>query len=151
MKILIKRIDGGVSVMQIIKPSSEQLEIAVENEIAKWPEEARNTVVSWRAVEDSAVPEDRTFREAWADITDHPSVDINMEKAKEIWKDKLRVERAPLLEKLDVEFMRNIEKGEDTSAISSKKQYLRDITKLTEIEQASTPEELKQITIKEIL
>jgi hypothetical protein len=66
-------------------------------------------------------------------------IDIN--KAKEITKDRLRVERKPLLESLDVAFQRALESGTDTSAIVAEKQRLRDITK--QVDAITTIEELK--------
>ena len=67
---------------------------------------------------------------------------VNIEKAKEITKDKLRAERKPLLEKLDVEFIKAQETGADTTAIVAEKQRLRDIT--TQVNSMNTVEELKQ-------
>ena len=66
-------------------------------------------------------------------------IDIN--KAKEITKDRLRVERKPLLESLDVAFQRALESNADTSAIVAEKQRLRDITK--QVDAITTLEELK--------
>jgi len=66
-------------------------------------------------------------------------IDIN--KAKEITKDRLRVERKPLLESLDVAFQRALEANADTSAIVAEKQRLRDITK--QVDAITTIEELK--------
>ena len=66
-------------------------------------------------------------------------IDIN--KAKEITKDRLRVERKPLLESLDVAFQRALESNADTSAIIAEKQRLRDITK--QVDAITTIEELK--------
>lgn len=74
-------------------------------------------------------------------------ITLNLNKAKEITKDRLRIERAPLLEALDVQFQRALESGADTAAIVAEKQRLRDVTKLAD--QASTAEELKVITIKQ--
>ncbi len=71
-------------------------------------------------------------------------VDIN--KAKNITKDKLRAERKPLLEAQDVAFQRALESGADTSAIVAEKQRLRDITK--QVDAANTLEELKLMEIK---
>lgn len=68
-------------------------------------------------------------------------VDIN--KAKDITKDRLRAERKPLLEAQDVAFQRALESGADTSAIVAEKQRLRDITKL--VDTANTVEELKAL------
>ena len=71
-------------------------------------------------------------------------VDIN--KAKDITKERLRVERKPLLEAQDVAFQRALESGVDTSFIVAEKQRLRDITKQVDV--ANTLEELKLIEIK---
>jgi hypothetical protein len=66
-------------------------------------------------------------------------VDIN--KAKDITKDRLRAERKPLLEAQDVAFQRALESGSDTSAIVAEKQRLRDIT--NQVDSMTTVEELK--------
>ena len=51
----------------------------------------------------------------------------NITKAKNIWKDKIRVARKPKLEELDVEFTRAQETIADTSdGIVAKKKELRD-------------------------
>lgn len=71
-------------------------------------------------------------------------IDIN--KAKEITKDRLRQERKPLLEAQDVAFQRALETGADTSAIVAEKQRLRDITKL--VDTKNTLEELKLLGVK---
>jgi len=70
-------------------------------------------------------------------------VDIN--KAKDITKDRLRAERKPLLEAQDVLFQRALETGVDTSAIVAEKQRLRDITTL--VDTANTVEELKALEV----
>ena len=73
------------------------------------------------------------------------TITINLNKAREIKKDKLRQERKPLLEAQDVLYMRAQESGSDTTAIVTEKQRLRDITKLAD--EASSIEELKSIDI----
>ena len=65
-------------------------------------------------------------------------IDIN--KAKDITKDRLRAERTPLLEAQDVAFQRALENSSDTSAIVAEKQRLRDITK--QVDTATTLDEL---------
>jgi hypothetical protein len=72
------------------------------------------------------------------------AITINLTKAKDITKDRLRAERAPLLQSLDVQFQRALETGEDTAEIVAEKQRLRDITQLADA--ATTPDELKQIS-----
>lgn len=55
---------------------------------------------------------------------------INIEKAKKIQRNMFRERRAPLLAKLDVEFMRALETGntQKQQEVTAKKQALRDIT-----------------------
>lgn len=72
-------------------------------------------------------------------------ITINLDKAKAITKDRLRVERAPLLQAQDVAFQRAIEEGADTTAIVAEKQRLRDITQLAD--EATTLEELKGLSV----
>jgi len=71
---------------------------------------------------------------------------VNINKAKDITKDRLRKEREPLLLAQDVAFQRALEEGKDTSAIVAEKQRLRDITKL--VDNVNTVEELKALEIK---
>ena len=70
-------------------------------------------------------------------------ITVNLSKAKEITKERLRVERKPLLEAQDVLFMKAQEDGADTSGIVTEKNRLRDITKL--VDSASTTDELKAL------
>jgi hypothetical protein len=72
-------------------------------------------------------------------------ITVNLDKAKAITKEKLRVERTPLLQAQDVAFQRAMEEGADTSAIVAEKQRLRDITQV--VDTATTLEELKGITL----
>ena len=71
-------------------------------------------------------------------------IDIN--KAKDITKNRLRQEREPLLLAQDVAFQRALESNADTSAIVAEKQRLRDITTL--VDTANTVEELKALEAK---
>ena len=73
-------------------------------------------------------------------------ITVNLNKAKDIWKDKLRTERAPLLSSLDVQFQRALETGADTTEIVAEKQRLRDITNL--VTSASTLDEIKSISVE---
>lgn len=70
-------------------------------------------------------------------------ITVNINKAKEITKDRLRVEREPLLVAQDVAYQRALESGADTTAIVAEKQRLRDITK--QADAATTLDELKTI------
>ena len=72
-------------------------------------------------------------------------VNINITKAKDITKDRLRAERKPLLEAQDVAFQRALETSEDTTAIVAEKQRLRDIT--NQVDTMTTVDELKLASI----
>lgn len=60
------------------------------------------------------------------------SIRININKAKAIKLDQFRIERKPLLESLDVAYMRALEAGDliEQESIKAKKQALRDVTKV---------------------
>lgn len=84
-------------------------------------------------------------------------IGIDINKAKQIQKDRMRVVRKPLLEKLDVDFVRALELGTDTTSIAAQKQALRDVTNIvTEAEIAGTTvdevtSELKSIWNEDLL
>jgi len=71
---------------------------------------------------------------------------VNMDKAKVITKDRLRADRKPLLEEQDILFMKAQEAGSDTSAIVTEKQRLRDIT--NQVDSMTTTDELKAATVE---
>jgi len=68
---------------------------------------------------------------------------IDMAKAREIHKDKIRFARKPLLESLDIEFQKALETGASTSDIVAKKIALRDAPADSGIAAASNTDELK--------
>ena len=91
-------------------------------------------------VDDSELPKEHNdFFNAWEIV--NSKVTVNIDKAKDITKDRLRAERKPLLESLDVQFQRALETGADTTDIVAEKQRLRDIT-LT-VDSMTTVDELK--------
>lgn len=70
-------------------------------------------------------------------------ITINISKAKNIWKNKIRIARKPKLEELDIEFMQAQETSADTSAIVTKKQELRDFPE--QVDSATTTDEIKAV------
>lgn len=68
-------------------------------------------------------------------------ITIDITKAKEIVKQKLREDRKPLLEAQDVLFQRALETSADTTDIVTEKQRLRDIT--NDVDAMTTEEQLK--------
>jgi hypothetical protein len=81
------------------------------------------------------------FYDAWE--MDATSVTVNLAKAKEITKKRLRAEREPLLAAQDVAFQRAQEANADTTAIVAEKNRLRNITSLAD--SATTLEELRSL------
>tara|TARA_B100000902_G_scaffold378290_1_gene411386 strand:+ start:923 stop:1153 length:231 start_codon:yes stop_codon:yes gene_type:complete len=72
------------------------------------------------------------------------SFSINITKAKDITKNRLREERKPLLEAEDIKFMRAQEESSDTTAIVTEKKRLRDIT--NQVDSCTTTDELKALS-----
>ena len=74
-------------------------------------------------------------------------ITVDMTKAKDIWRDKIREDRKPKLAELDVQYMRAVESDDATekAAIATKKQSLRDATADPRIDAATTPDELKLV------
>lgn len=73
-------------------------------------------------------------------------ITINLTKAKDIAKNNLRAERAPVLSTLDIQFQRALETSNTVlqATIAEQKQTLRDITTHETIVNASNVEELKE-------
>lgn len=150
-KIIYTRPDGGMSVVHPVintHPQREQITEAEAEQRAwnKLPKDAINP----RWADASEIPQDRTFRNAWED---NGRVNVNMPKAREIHKSRLRELRKPKLEALDVEYMRALERAAPSSemdAIATKKQALRDVTIYPLIDSAATPADL-EAAIPEIL
>jgi hypothetical protein len=92
-----------------------------------------------RIVNFTDLPRDNDFYDAWE--MDATSVTVNLDKAIEITKKRLRAEREPLLAAQDVAFQRALETGAATSAIVAEKQRLRDITSFS----ATTLDELRSL------
>jgi len=70
-------------------------------------------------------------------------ITINIDKAKKIWKDKIRNARKLKLEELDIQYIRALESSADTSDIVTKKQELRDFP--AQVDSATTTDEIKAV------
>ena len=90
----------------------------------------------------------RQLRNAWVMLDDLIAVDMLV--AREIWREKLRQERAPLMAALDVEWLRAAEAGDTDAqeAVKTQKQVLRDLPNDPRIAKAATPEALLTLTMK---
>ncbi len=79
-------------------------------------------------------------------------ININMDKARNIHRDRIRGARAPKLAQLDTAFQRELEKpNPNPSAIAAQKQVLRDAPADPVITAAATPEDLKAAWPTELL
>ena len=140
-KIIFTRSDGGISVVHPVRNTlGETLTTDADIEQRAWdklPDDAINP----QYVDESVIPTDRTFRNAWT--VEAGTVIVDIDKAKALTKDRLRAERKPLLEAQDVAFQRAQETGADTSAIVKEKQRLRDITK--QVDALTLIDELKAL------
>ena len=72
-------------------------------------------------------------------------ITINIDKAKDITKDRLREKRKPQLEALDIQMLRNFSNQELLNEIEAKKQVLRDAT--NQVDTMTTVEELKAASL----
>ena len=74
-------------------------------------------------------------------------ITVNLTKAKAITKDRLRLDRKPLLEAQDILFMQAQEASANTSALLTEKNRLRDIT--DGADDCTTLDELKALSVTE--
>lgn len=100
-------------------------------------------ITSYIVRADTLPEDDNDFFDAWEQT--RGVVTVNIEKAKEITKQRLRQQREPLLAAQDVLYMRALELGQDTSAIVAEKNRLRDITNLAN--GCTTTAELRALTV----
>src|SRR3990167_5184601 len=91
MRFVIERSDGGASIGEA--RDAEHMEEMVLAWISHWP----NGYVSHREVEESAIPADRTFRNALK-----PDLTHDMPKSREIHCNRLRDLRQPLFAENDI-------------------------------------------------
>lgn len=134
---IISRNDGGVSVMQIFTDNT------VGEEILKWhPDDQANVAEVMETTEDKIPPMDE-FRNSWklqgAEIT------YDLEKARTLQLDRIRIAREPKLAELDVAYQIADEQGDDAQkkVIAAQKQELRDITEALKIKELSSIDDVK--------
>lgn len=141
-KVIYSSPDGGLCVVHPVRNTiGETIMTDADIEQRAWdrlPDDAINP----QFVEADTVPTDRTFRNAWEN---NGGIKVNMTKAKDITKDRLRAERKPLLEAQDVLFQRALETGASTAEIVKEKQRLRDITE--QVDALTSLDELKALSL----
>lgn len=128
MKIILFKKNGKIN---FLNPSNDLLiDDIIKKEIPSG--------IDYNIIDVSRLPVKSPFLDAL-----NIDLSIDIEKAKEITKDQLRIKRKPLLDDLDIEYMRAEETGSDKTEIINKKQELRDIT--IKVDECDTVEELKAL------
>ena len=93
--------------------------------------------------EHTDLPSDRTFRNAWS--VQQQKVGVDLPKARDIVRNRIRAQRVDIFPRLDVAYQRADEKTDalGKQAVAQKKQMLRDAPADPRIASASTPDQLK--------
>jgi len=108
------------------------------------PNDPESKKIKHKIVPHDYVPEDWQFPDAFTD--NGSAVIVDMEKARSIHMDRIRVARDSMLADLDVPFMRAVETGNQTAIkmITEQKQILRDLPETFDITTGVlTPEQLR--------
>ncbi len=132
MRILFTRPDGGLSVVHGFPKSDIEIILGELTDDAYkahiWDCSIPKDAINALEIDDDYQLPDREFRDAW--MQSGKEVAHDLEKARVIQLDKIRVARKAKLDALDVQFMQALE-YKDIGAqniIATEKQKLRDIT-----------------------
>jgi hypothetical protein len=139
MYYAINMVDGSTALLKLHDSAD------IDAEIKKWHPDRQAEIVSYEQISPHVIPEDRTFRNAW--VLADCRIAVNMDKARDIHRERLRTLRAPMLAALDIDYQRADEAGNAgrKRAIATRKQALRDVTADPAIDAAQTPDELKAV------
>lgn len=127
----------GVKVMAPVSRSVAQC-------LVKLKEDLGSDLVSYRIVDKDKVPKDRYFRDAWV-ACEYEGVKHDIEKCKEVHKDKLRLERNKKLAALDAPMMRamELEDLDQIAELKKLKQDLRDLPESFDMDSLNTLDEIR--------
>lgn len=149
-RCIFGRDDGGVDIISrtAIYPDAAAEKAGYE----AWATEEFGADAAWTivSIEDLAAHRQqnggRYFRAAWYYVVGGEahtgSLGLDITRARAILREHIREVRKPLLEALDVEFIRAQENGDSTTDIVSRKQVLRDLPQDAAIDSATTATEL---------
>lgn len=98
-------------------------------------------------IDNADIPQNRKYRGAWKANTETNQLEFDMTKAKEIHKTHLRKARKPILDDLDVEYIKADEQGNTAlkMEIANTKNILRNITINSSINTAQTITQLMNV------
>lgn len=136
-EVVIPAVPGESSEIRRIETDEEFLERIAARSIPAG--------VAYTVVDAEQVPADRTYRDAWQAAG--AGLVVDMDRARSIHRDRMRVKRKPMLEALDVDYVRADERGDPAAKaqVVARKQALRDAPADPRIDAAQTPEELKAV------
>ena len=129
-KVIITNSDGTVSIMTPIEGTAEE---CAKRDLPDG--------TSYEIVDDSVIPTDRSFRNAWKQ--NNKTIETDMSKAREIHKTNIIEARVAKFAELDVEFQKALETSSSTTDIVAKKQALRDAPAASGISTAASEADLK--------
>ncbi len=114
----------------------------IERSVPRGPDGAQ---AAYWVVDDTQVPADRTFRDAWRCAAG--AVDVGLPQARGIHMDAIRRARDEALSRLDAPYLEAVEKGDAgrREEVARRKQALRDIPQTFDLAPAATPEELEDL------
>ena len=142
--IVVEHPDDSSRVAILIPTGEIPLEDVLQKDV--------NTEKFHMVVEYETLPiADEDFYEAWH--FHEGEVKVNLERAKDIHRNRLRAQRAPLLQQLDVDFMRADEMGDmiKKAEVVASKQKLRNLPTHPSIAGASSTSELRALTLEVLL
>ena len=118
---IVYDLNGGVAITTICNKMS-----ADEYVKTYLPKNVRYFILT----DSTKIPSDSIFRDAW--VFAGNIILVNVDKAKKIKQNHFRQARKPILEKLDIEYMRATETADKakTKLILAKKQELRNVTNI---------------------
>ncbi len=142
-KIVFKNLDGSCGI--ITAASGISIEEIAEKDVPAGLE--------YRIVDVDKLPTDRTFRNAWTDNNPTETVDVNMDKARNIYMNRIRHARSEKF--IELGFPNKLDPELEAAVISKETrdilQALRDIPQVLDLSGASTPEELKALWPEELI
>jgi len=143
MKRIVYELDGQLAIVTpVINTMGEAEGFTEDDALARASQKLPDGAENVQILDAEAIPADRTFRDAWR--VDRDKIKIDMPRARDILRTKLREFRAEKMGSLDVEYQRADETKNDKkkAAVIAEKQVLRDLPAHPKIEQAQTVEEL---------
>jgi hypothetical protein len=136
-RIAFTRPDGGVTIVFPVPDCGLTLEQIIDRSV---PADAPHVILDASDLH----PDTDNFFNALTLNTAKGELSFDLDKAKELHKEKLRSARAPKLTELDVAFQRALESGGDTKVVAEQKQELRDVTKHPKLVKAKDVGSIKE-------